>query len=71
MDLWNDSNTAHKVQARAYTSAYRIYNDSYIANGGIYNFVYKNAGEKVIRSFKIYVADGTLTSGRFTLYGIH
>lgn len=71
MNLWNDGNTAHKVQARATTSAYRVFNDTFVANGGIYNFVYKNAGAKVIRSLKIYVANGTLTSGRFTFYGIH
>jgi hypothetical protein len=71
MNLWNDGNTAHKVQACAQASAYRVYGDTFIANGGIYNFVYKNAGEKVIRSLKIYVADGTITSGNFTLYGIH
>jgi hypothetical protein len=71
MDLWNNGNINYKVQARASTSAYRIYNDSFIANGGIYNFVYKNAGAKVIRSLKIYVADGNLPSGKFTLYGIH
>ncbi|MDR2812395.1 MAG: hypothetical protein LBB05_01205 [Puniceicoccales bacterium] len=70
MDLWNDGNVAHKVQARACASAYRVYNDSFIGNGGIYNFIYKNAGAKVIRSLKIYVVNGTLTSGRFTLYGI-
>jgi hypothetical protein len=71
MDLWNDGNVTHKVQARACTNGYRISNDSFIAAGGIYNFIYKNAGAKVIRSLKIYVTNGTLTSGRFTLYGIH
>ncbi|MDR1591069.1 MAG: hypothetical protein LBR92_03695 [Puniceicoccales bacterium] len=71
MDFWNDGNIAHRVQARAYSNVYRIYNDVFIAGGGIYNFIYKNVGEKVIRSLKIYVANGTLTSGRFTLYGIH
>jgi hypothetical protein len=71
MSLWNDGNTAHKVQACAQTSAYRIYNDTFIANGGIYNFVYKNVGANVIRSLKIYVANGTITSGNFTFYGIH
>ncbi|MDR0740149.1 MAG: hypothetical protein LBF34_00365 [Puniceicoccales bacterium] len=71
MDLWNDGNVTHKVQARTCTNGYRISNDSFIAIGGIYNFIYKNVGAKVIRSLKIYVTNGTLTSGRFTLYGIH
>ncbi|MDR1906826.1 MAG: hypothetical protein LBQ03_01220 [Puniceicoccales bacterium] len=70
MNLWNDGNIAHKIQACAQTSAYRIYNDTFIVNGGIYNFTYKNVGAKVIRSLKIYVTNGTLTAGRFTLYGI-
>jgi hypothetical protein len=71
MDLWNDGNNAHKVQAHAYASAYRVSNNSFIATGGIYNFVYNNVGAEVIRSLKIYIVNGTLTSGRFTLYGIH
>ncbi|MDR1366836.1 MAG: hypothetical protein LBJ13_02940, partial [Puniceicoccales bacterium] len=70
MDLWNNGNINHKVQARAYTSSYRIWNDSFISNGGIYNFIYRNAGENVIRSLKIYVANGTLDSGKLTFYGI-
>jgi hypothetical protein len=70
MDIWNDGNINHKVQARAYTSSYRVLNNSFIGNGGIYNFIYRNVGENVIRSLKIYVANGTLNSGRLTLYGI-
>jgi hypothetical protein len=70
MDIWNDGNPSHRVQTSAKTSAYRVSGENFIANGGFYNFVYKNAGAKVIRSLKIYVANGTLTSGRFSLYGI-
>ncbi|MDR2200998.1 MAG: hypothetical protein LBN94_02740, partial [Puniceicoccales bacterium] len=71
MDVWNDCNTDHKVQAQSRTSAYRVYENMLVPNGGFCNFIYRNVAQRVIRSMKIYVADGTLTSGRFTFYGIH
>jgi hypothetical protein len=70
MDVWNDGDVTHRVQASAQANSYRVSGNTFIPNGGIYNFIYKNAGAQVIRSLKIYVANGTLTSGRFTLYGI-
>jgi hypothetical protein len=70
MDVWNDGNIQHRVQASAQVNSYRVSGNTFVPNGGIYNFIYKNASAQVIRSLKLYVANGTLTSGRFTFYGI-
>jgi hypothetical protein len=71
IDIWNDRDSGHGVQALAKTSSYRGTGEAMLSHSGLYNFVYKNTGERVIDFLKIYVASGTLTSGRFKFYGIH
>ncbi|UPA28289.1 MAG: hypothetical protein LW808_003220 [Verrucomicrobiota bacterium] len=70
VDFWNDGNAAHRVYAQARTNSFRIANDTPVATGGIYNFVYYNVGAHVISAFKLMPAEGTFKMGRFALYGI-
>jgi hypothetical protein len=71
MDLWNDGNRTHPIQACAQMSSYRNTGTTWVPIRGTANLIYKNVGAKAIRSMKLYVANGTLTSGRFMFYGIH
>jgi hypothetical protein len=71
IDIWNDGGSAHGVQALARTVSCRGAGEAALSHSGFYNFFYRNIGEQVIHSLKIYVASGTLNSGRFRFYGMH
>ena len=70
VDFWNTGKAGKVVQARAQTQFFRSVDTTFTPCGGIYQFIYKNSGQNIVNSFKIYPVTGNLLGGRFTLYCI-